>query len=420
MYYSRGLKGRLGFAFLAAVFFCLRPALALETVDTVETWSVPGLAGWTGGSVLARLTNVHNYLEVVFPSQSYPSPVSVIPRKAVTSVYPTTLNCRLLVSKAPSALWLCMHSSRSGNMWYLPLQPAATGEWFNVEVPIVFEAGWTTGPLRNRQQFINDILAVDWMGFYVRRGAECSTHSVCVDDMRIRGICLPGTLALSGIVYYEGDQSGPVRIGATKVSGGTGTLSTVTEPGVYSLEGLLPVSDYVVSAYRDSNTNAVRDAWEACGAAQVNPVSVDFDSIIGVNIALQDPLATNGVPLWWVARYFGLPPGGPEVFVDLTGDTDSDGLTDAEEFVAGTDPTDDTSAFDIEVGSVETPALTGVVVRWASIQGRTYTVWRSASLMQPFEVIAGDLPATPPLNTFVDEDAEGTGPWFYRVEVNNP
>ena len=58
----------------------------------------------------------------------------------------------------------------------------------------------------------------------------------------------------------------------------------------------------------------------------------------------------------------------------------------------------------------------GIMLRWRSREGETYEVRRLTSLMAPPATIAVGLPATPPVNEFVDEEkAEGAG--FYQIRV---
>jgi hypothetical protein len=55
-----------------------------------------------------------------------------------------------------------------------------------------------------------------------------------------------------------------------------------------------------------------------------------------------------------------------------------------------------------------------MIVEWNSTPGYYYFVERADSLLQPFVDIAANLPATAPVNVFVDENP-AVGPAFYRV-----
>lgn len=97
-------------------------------------------------------------------------------------------------------------------------------------------------------------------------------------------------------------------------------------------------------------------------------------------------------------------------------DTDGDGVPDWAEVIAGTNPADPTSVFKASVDMQ--PALGGgVILRWSSVADKTYSVYRTTDLAQPYSALTNGLIATPPQNQFVDSTATGPGPFFYRVQV---
>jgi streptogramin lyase len=95
-------------------------------------------------------------------------------------------------------------------------------------------------------------------------------------------------------------------------------------------------------------------------------------------------------------------------------DSDGDGMSDAEELAAGTDPTDPASVLSVTVESSGAPGE--VVIRWPSVEGRTYTILRALDLMDGFSELTSGIAATPPENAYMDvlPDEE---PRFYRVRV---
>jgi hypothetical protein len=54
-----------------------------------------------------------------------------------------------------------------------------------------------------------------------------------------------------------------------------------------------------------------------------------------------------------------------------------------------------------------------ILLRWASVAGRTYSIEFTPSLSAPFEPVLSDLPATPPINTVLDTLDNPAG--FYRL-----
>jgi hypothetical protein len=101
-------------------------------------------------------------------------------------------------------------------------------------------------------------------------------------------------------------------------------------------------------------------------------------------------------------------------------DGDSDGLCNAAEYLAGTDPTDARSTFSIRelVGGGEAgqPAPDALALRWPSLEGRVYDVLWTETLGGAFSPIATGVPATLPSNSFTVNTA-GHAAGFFKIVV---
>ncbi|HRI11527.1 MAG TPA: thrombospondin type 3 repeat-containing protein [Verrucomicrobiota bacterium] len=97
-------------------------------------------------------------------------------------------------------------------------------------------------------------------------------------------------------------------------------------------------------------------------------------------------------------------------------DSDGDGVPDFAEIESGTNPFDRTDyplwlSSDIEITGE------GLKIKWASKEGKTYTVRRADSLTGSFQVRpGGDAIQSMGIQTFyTDSDAGGPGPYFYWI-----
>jgi hypothetical protein len=106
-------------------------------------------------------------------------------------------------------------------------------------------------------------------------------------------------------------------------------------------------------------------------------------------------------------------------------DPDGDGLTNAQEYRAGSDPTDPNSG--LLFVRYEAMSPTSMQLEWQSAEGRAYGLYRSTNLLSVFttnlsvapdsKLIATNMFATPPLNVFVDTNVVPPGPYFYRLRL---
>lgn len=91
-------------------------------------------------------------------------------------------------------------------------------------------------------------------------------------------------------------------------------------------------------------------------------------------------------------------------------DFDGDGLSNRNEYIAGTSAVDGDSVFVVQ----STAGASSWTLTWPSAPGRTYTVLRTDSLAVPFTPVASGVAATPPMNSisYADEGEEAS---FFMV-----
>jgi len=175
-------------------------------------------------------------------------------------------------------------------------------------------------------------------------------------------------VTISGLLSYDGFQSGLYVVTASQLPTGTVYTVSVTNAGPYAIEHVANNIDYRVEAFLDTNANAERDSWEPFGAHpdDVPATSAETD---GIDIHLADSLEDSdgdGIPdlleMTWsqfvsgaltreqwetgegdVTRYNPYHPDDNPTGTDLNhlrADTDGDGFEDGFELEIGTDPLD--------------------------------------------------------------------------------
>ena len=113
----------------------------------------------------------------------------------------------------------------------------------------------------------------------------------------------------------------------------------------------------------------------------------------------------------WLQQY-GLALDGSADFRD----SDSDGLNNWQEWIAGTTPTNASSVLKLSLPTGDGPGLT---VGWQSIGGKSYYLDRSTSLASTncFLSIQSNIVGQAGMTIYTDASATNGGPYFYRVGV---
>ncbi len=166
----------------------------------------------------------------------------------------------------------------------------------------------------------------------------------------------------------------------------------------------------------DSDNDGYADADELT-ENQSDPLdgaSVPLDNDRDGTSDINDPDDDNdGMPDSWESQFPALNP----LENDADEDPDGDGETNYAEYVAGTNPFEPSSIFSAEQ---LTPEEDGLMLRWRSVPGRTYRVWRSYDLTAWVQV-SGDIAGNEEsqLSQWSTNSTE-EGQTYYRIEVQLP
>ena len=202
---------------------------------------------------------------------------------------------------------------------------------------------------------------------------------------------------LNSIVYYNTAVSNANWYFWSEARPVTYTCTTPLPPGTGNSTAEPQFADYPARNLRLLPNSPCVNA--GLDQAWMDPASVDLDGL---------PRIQNGrVDLGpYESAYWGM-------FSDI----DEDGFSDfVEVTLAGTDPTNSQSFLGMAAGSTDAQ---GVIVRWNSVSGKCYRLLRATNLVAGFDfVVRTNVSADPPMNCETDSTAIGSGPWFYRVELD--
>jgi PKD domain len=153
------------------------------------------------------------------------------------------------------------------------------------------------------------------------------------------------------------------------------------------------------------------------GNNAANTAAIDFDGnprTAGGTVDIgayefQNPATT--ISQLWLQQY-GLATDGSADFTD----SDHDGLNNWQEWIAGTDPTDPKSALYLHAVTTNSP---GLLIQWDSVLGKLYSLERASNLSSstPFAPIASQISGNNGTTTYLDTNAIGNGPFFYRIRT---
>lgn len=219
----------------------------------------------------------------------------------------------------------------------------------------------------------------------------------------------------NSVIYYNSSPKNPnYQIFQTNIPGfccttpaPPGGLGNITnEPGFVNLAGGDDHLQAGSSCINSGNNAYLTTATDLDGNPRIVGGTVDIG-------AYEYQAPTSVISYAWLQEY-GLPTDGTADYVD----SDHDGLNNYQEWIAGTNPTNALSVL-VMLPPVPTNNPAGLVAGWESVSNRTYFLQSSTNLTAhpAFTTIQSNIAGQAATTSYMDTNAVGYGPFFYRVGV---
>jgi Tol biopolymer transport system component len=254
----------------------------------------------------------------------------------------------------------------------------------------------TLAPIRNAGCWSEDGRWLTFVSTTNLTGGDNGTNKIYLKDFQtgtltLVGLAGPGTGTTAGLsdgpvvsgngrfVAYRsvvtntmiGDSSVPPNLCLLdRLTGSNLVLNIVQNSSV----PLLWASRPVISS--DGATVAFLNLDSGLADGDFNRVPDAFGASLDVNAALVDS-DSDGIPDWWMIKYFGHATGQAGDLSRTSDDADGDSVTNLQEYLAGTNPIDINSVFRLWAGASADSKLT---LTWPAMAGKSYQVQSKTNL----------------------------------------
>jgi hypothetical protein len=207
--------------------------------------------------------------------------------------------------------------------------------------------------------------------------------------------CRPGRQTRNNDAYGQGTSREVTRYDAALVvaKAGKGRMA-----GHFDRNTFFNLNGAGSSLHSHDNAVYARNLfrWLACGAPGDD--DADRDGLI------------DAFEVWYLENT-GTSDGAPWQ------DQDGDGVPDADEEIAGTDPAD-AQSYPALTGIAPTASGRDVVLTWPSVSGRRYSLYAASDLAGAWQLVTQGIAATPDMNACTTALEHAAG--FFRLGVERP
>ncbi|HKW28141.1 MAG TPA: hypothetical protein VJT54_02315 [Verrucomicrobiae bacterium] len=248
----------------------------------------------------------------------------------------------------------------------------------------------STSPIRNGGGWSDDGRWLTFVSTANLTGGDDGTNKVYLLDFQTGTLTLVG-LAGPGTGSMDALSDGPVMSGNGRfVAYRSVVVNTVigdntAPPNLFLLDRLTGSSTVLAIGPNSSGpivwtsrpvicdngaTVAFLDMGSSLVVGDLNREPDVFGASVDINAALVDSDA-DGIPDWWMMKYFGHLTGQTNDLSLAQDDADGDGVSNLQEYLAGTSPIDPTSVFKL---APTVPVNNTVGLTWPAVMGRSYQI----------------------------------------------
>ncbi|HEY5654009.1 MAG TPA: S8 family serine peptidase [Pontiella sp.] len=137
----------------------------------------------------------------------------------------------------------------------------------------------------------------------------------------------------------------------------------------------------------------------------------NIDNIGLIGISSEIDRDEDSIPDMWEIQYFGHPEN-----CNPHEDSDGDGQNNLNEFIAGMDPTQESSIFTV-TASTPMRESGNIILEWESTPNRYYDINWTSNLLDGFQIIEADIEY--PQNSFTDTVYNADSEGFYSISVRS-
>jgi hypothetical protein len=397
--------------------------------DLVFTVPLTNMTSLTDGPVLATFGNYSTNYGVMAPGTRVTRNFAY--RVPATAVCGALLNIPLVISSPVGTVTLAVPLRLGAASTAIVL----TQNFDTPTTPPALPTGWTTttSGVANTAWITQNTNTVDVSNSAFSLDATTTSDASLVSPV----IAITNSNLQLSFKHRYALESG-FDGGVLEIKVDSGAFTDILAAGGSFLQG--GYSGSVASGY--GNPLAGRATWTSTQSTTVNTVVSLPASINGHNVQFRWRLGCDssyGLTGWFVDSVVlssityscapidtdgdGIPDGyelvhglNPNDPTDAGNDADGDGMSNLKEYMAGTDPQDPNSVLKIS-SATRAPGSGNVTIMFPSVNGHTYAVEWSPSLLGGWTAVQSNIVGTGATLSVIDATAAGQPNRFYRVRT---